>query len=73
MNEWRGVQIGPLWIHRLEQWDIGDGGVPFLAAHWKTPNCTQRILAVWRWGVEVGCVAAGTWWLRIGRNEWRHD
>lgn len=52
--EWKGIQIGPLRVHRLEQWDLGDGGVPFIAAHWRTPNSSTRIFALWRWGVQIG-------------------
>lgn len=54
MTEWQGIQIGLLRIHRLEQWDLGDGGVPFIAAHWRTANASTRVFAVYRWGIEIG-------------------
>lgn len=46
------MRIGPLWLHRLEQWDYGCW--PLLCAHWTRPNHTRRIFCVWRWGIQIG-------------------
>lgn len=44
------LRIGPLWIHRLEQWDFDCWP---LNAHSKRPNRSTRIVCVWRWGIQV--------------------
>ncbi len=49
MNE--GIRIGPLWLHRLEQWDLGCW--PWLCIHWRTANRSTRIFCVWRWGIQI--------------------
>lgn len=46
------IRIGPVWIHRLEQWDIDCW--PIVCIHWKTPNRSRRIFCLWHWGVQIG-------------------
>ncbi len=48
-----GIRIGPLWLHRLEQWDLGCR--PWLCVHWRYDhgNGCRRIFCLWRWGIQV--------------------
>lgn len=50
----RGFQIGPLWLHRLDQWDLECW--PWLVAHWRYDhgNGSQRIFALWAGGLQLG-------------------
>ena len=42
------IRIGPLSIHRKEQWDLDCW--PLLCAHWRS----RRVFCLWRWGFQVG-------------------
>ena len=46
------IRLGPLWLHRLGQWDLGC--TPIVAAHWRTANRSTRVLCVWAWGLQLG-------------------
>ena len=64
------LRIGPLWIHRLEQWDLDCW--PIVCVHWKQPNRSRRIFCLWRWGIQVRpfrLSRAGLWFGR--RLLWR--
>ena len=64
------LRLGPLWIHRLEQWDLDCW--PLICVHWKRPNRSTRIVCVWRWGIQVRpfrLSRAGLWYGR--RLLWR--
>ena len=68
-----GLIIGPLWIHRLEQWDLGCS--PLLAMHWRMRGWSRRILCLWTWGVQLGPRGYGLFLTRrtlmIGPWAWR--
>jgi hypothetical protein len=67
------LRIGPLWLHRLDQWDLGYS--PLLAAHWRTADRSVRVLCLWRWGLQLGPRGAGLFLTRrtlmIGGWMWR--
>ena len=50
------MRIGRLWLHRREQWDLGNGGsvFPFLVAHWRSAKTSQRVFCWWRGGLRIG-------------------
>ncbi len=45
--------LGPLFVHRREQWDLGRGGdlIPLFCVHWSTRGRSSRVFCLWRWGV----------------------
>ena len=45
------IHLGPLWIHRLEQWDLDCW--PLVCIHWRRPGRSTRIFCLWRWGIQV--------------------
>ena len=45
------MRLGPLKIHRLEQWDLDCH--PIVCVHWKTPNQSKRVFCLWKWGIQV--------------------
>ena len=45
------IHLGPLWIHRLEQWDLDCW--PIVCIHWHRPGRSTRVFCLWRWGIQV--------------------
>jgi hypothetical protein len=48
------MSIGPLAIHRKEQWDLECW--PWLCIHWRYDrgNGSRRIFCVWPGGIQIG-------------------
>ena len=63
------MHIGPVWLHRLEQWDLACW--PIICAHWNTPNRSMRIFCLWRWGLQIRPLMLTTKALHIGRRIWK--
>jgi hypothetical protein len=62
--------IGPLWIHRNEQYDLPC--YPIICVHWMRPNRSTRVLCVWRWGLQIRPLMITRNMLSIGsRIIWR--
>lgn len=59
-------RIGPLWFHRLEQWDLECW--PWLCVHWSTPDRSKRIFCIWAWGIQIRPFILTRKMLRIGRR-----
>ena len=48
------ITIGSLWLHRMEQWDLGCW--PIVCAHWRYDhgNGCRRVFCLWLWGIQIG-------------------
>ena len=59
-----GIRIGPLWIHRQEQWDLDCW--PIVCIHWfyDHDNGCRRVFCLWRWGIRIGYGRRALHWRR---------
>lgn len=74
------IRIGPLWLHRLEQWDLDCW--PLACVHWRYDhgNGCRRVFCLWLWGIQIG---GGKRWvfrlstraLQVGRHivKWKRS
>jgi hypothetical protein len=69
--ESKDIRIGPLHVHRKEQWDLDCW--PLVCVHWRYDggNGNKRIFCLWRWGIQVRPIMVTSRALHIGRRVWR--